>query len=315
MSDAVTIGVAYFTIVESVIIIIGNIFTIFVFWKHRNSLKRTYFLLINLAVGDVLVGFTQLTMIGMDVIPQQIRLNITNTEHISISIAFQTSFFFASLFFLVLISLERAYGTIWPLRHRLASTRGYIYSVIVVWMAGICIGVLALLAEYTIVDPVDQMVVLCSIIVASLMTICVSYLSIRTRLNYKVRSIGTVQNRQNAPDQKTKLSKTLFVVIAVSLVCFLPSTVGYLVHYLCSKCVPSPLVYVFNIFYFASSIINPIIYSFRIPIFRETLKELKLCKQSKQYRVNYKPRGLVIDQDSNGKEGPQFLVTLELANI
>ena len=290
MTDAATVGVAYVTLVESLIIIAGNVFTIFMFWKHRNKLKRTSLLLINLAVADLLVGFSQLTMVGIVTIPLQMRANITSTRHISITIALQTSLFYTSLFSLVLISLERAFALIWPLRHRIASTKGYINSVIFVWLAGISVGAMALLAEYKILDPVLQMVALCSIIVASLITICVSYLAIRTRLNCKPPAIDFAHNRQNGPEQNAKLSRTLFIVTAVSVVCFFPSTVGYLIHYLCSKCVPSPLVLVFTIFYFANSIINPIIYSFRMSIFRETLKQVKLTRQAKQYRVSYMPR-------------------------
>ena len=40
---------------EVTIIIMGNAFTIFVFWKQRLRLKRTFLLLINLAVADLLV--------------------------------------------------------------------------------------------------------------------------------------------------------------------------------------------------------------------------------------------------------------------
>ena len=52
---AIIIALLLAAILESVIIIVGNAFTIFVFWKHRNRLKRTSFLLINLAVSDLLV--------------------------------------------------------------------------------------------------------------------------------------------------------------------------------------------------------------------------------------------------------------------
>ena len=48
---------------EAIMIIIGNRFTIFVFWNQRSGIKRTYFLLINLAVADLLVGITELTVL------------------------------------------------------------------------------------------------------------------------------------------------------------------------------------------------------------------------------------------------------------
>ena len=43
-----------------------------------------------------------------------------NNAHKNISIAFQEIFMFSSAFFLALISLERAYYLICPLRHRIS---------------------------------------------------------------------------------------------------------------------------------------------------------------------------------------------------
>ena len=42
----------------------ANTFTIFVFWNKRSRIKRTYFLLINLAIAVLLVGITELTVLG-----------------------------------------------------------------------------------------------------------------------------------------------------------------------------------------------------------------------------------------------------------
>ena len=49
---------------QSLIVCIGNSLTIYVFWTHRNKLKRTSLLLINLAVADLFVGVTDLILMG-----------------------------------------------------------------------------------------------------------------------------------------------------------------------------------------------------------------------------------------------------------
>ena len=49
-STYITLVIIY--TLEAVLIVFGNAFTIFVFWTERFRLKRTYFLLINLAVAD-----------------------------------------------------------------------------------------------------------------------------------------------------------------------------------------------------------------------------------------------------------------------
>ena len=118
MYNTAIIVVQFAAILESIIIIVGNIITIFVFWKHRNRLKRTSFLLINLAVADLLVGFTEPIALGAVNIPEHFEERNFNSAHNkNISIAFQIAFSFASVFFLVLISLERGFALIWPLRH------------------------------------------------------------------------------------------------------------------------------------------------------------------------------------------------------
>ena len=287
MSNTATIVIIFAAVFESLLIIVGNIFTIFVFWKHRNRLKRTSVLLINLAVADLLVGFIEPVALGTLDIPHQFEDTSINSIRGNVSTAFQMAFSFVSVFFLVLISMERAYALIWPLRHRVASTMGYIYSVTFAWIAGMLLGILTLLAVYEILDFAYWTVAFGCIIVLCLIVVCASYLSIRARLHRRVPAADIVShNSQNGPQQNAKFSRTLFVVITAPLLFWLPSIVICCTHYLCSTCVPKLLFQVINIFRLANSLINPIIYSFRISMFRETFKRMKLCKQSKQYNVS-----------------------------
>ena len=113
---------------EAVLILLGNSFTIFVFWKRRAELKRTSYLLVNLAFADILVAFSVLFSVGRkiryfatDEISQQdwvLNLNLTVDTFGGV----------ASLISLLVISLERLYAVGWPFRHRTLSTRSYIYS-------------------------------------------------------------------------------------------------------------------------------------------------------------------------------------------
>ena len=291
MSNTAIIVILCAVVLESLIIIVGNIFTIFVFWKHRNKLKRTSVLLINLAVADLLFGLTEAISTGTDKLPREFNertLASTANEHIY-AVVFNAMFSFASVLFLVLISLERAYALIWPLRHRVASTKGYIYSVIIVWLAVISTGVLSSLSLHGVFSHVYWTVSSCIVVILCLIVICTSYLAIRKRLNYRAPVLDAAHNRQTEPEQKAKLSRTLFIVIAASLVCWFPSMLVYGIDILCPKCASLLVVSVFNMLRLANSLINPIIYSFRIPMFRETIKRIKLRRPSKQYTVNYRP--------------------------
>ena len=128
--------------------------------------------------------------------------------------------------------------------------------------------------------------------VLCLVTISVSYLTIRARLNNRVPVMDTTHNRETESQQNVKLSRTLFIVITASLLFWIPGIVVNSTQYLCLDCVPLLVFQILNIFRLANSLVNPIIYSFRNPMFSETFKRAKLCKQSKEYTINYTPWGL-----------------------
>ena len=86
-------------------------------------LKRTCLLLINLAVADLLG-------------PQ----NSENWNQILISLRWAVQALGSSLsvMFLALILLQHFYAVFWSLRHGVTSTRTYIFSIVIVWVAGLC---------------------------------------------------------------------------------------------------------------------------------------------------------------------------------
>ena len=290
MDNAAIITVLFAATVESLIIVVGNIFTTCMFWKHRNKLKRTFFLLINLAVADLFVGFTEIISLGAFNIPGHFEETDFNSAHnANIWTAFEISFSYASVFFLTLISLERACALIWPLRHRVSDTKGYIYSATIAWVAAISSGILTLLAVYDILDFSYWIIAVSCVMFLCLVTISVSYLTIRTRLNSRVPVMENTHNRANESQQNVKLSKTLFIAMTASLLFWIPGVIANATYYVCLNCVSLIVFQIFNILRLTNSLVNPIIYSFRIPMFRETFKRVKLCKQSKEYTINYRP--------------------------
>ena len=129
--------------IETVLICIGNAFTIFVFWNQRRFLKRACYLLLNLAVADFLVGATG--VINNTIIKTMLIFHGDFSQ--SVALLFSS----ISLLSLLVISLERACAVIWPFRHRAAGTRIYVTSIIIVWAVGICVAMVNILANYNIV--------------------------------------------------------------------------------------------------------------------------------------------------------------------
>ena len=137
-STYITLVIIY--TLEAVLIIFGNTFTIFVFWTERSRLKRTYFLLINLAVADLLVGITELLIIGIakshNVGEGYGFLMRSRANPIA---AFILLFQGTSVYFLAiaLISMERAFSVLRPIRHRITNSRVYICGIVIVWAFGL----------------------------------------------------------------------------------------------------------------------------------------------------------------------------------
>ena len=273
-SATAIIFTAIFT-VETLVIIIGNTLTIFVFWTHRFHLKEAYYLLINLAVADLLVGVTESKVLGSE----KISNLITQAERkegsgVNPTKAFQVLGFTSSVFFLVLIALERVFALLWPLRHRVTSTRAYAYSIVIVWAAGFSMAAISTLLP-TYYPELGRMagVTVHSCLFISLLVICASYFTIRNHLRTKTNGIDV--HFQNARDQNVRLSRTLFIVVGVSLVVWLPAFVMFSINAFCRRCFPRHLVWSAGVLHLANSMINPFVYSFRMPIFRVALKKLK----------------------------------------
>ena len=272
----------------SFIVFISNTFTVFVFWIHRKKLTRTSFLVINLAVADLFSGLTEIIEVaGGWTLASQIHSNKTIQEVIPPSL--QIVFSFASVFFLVLISLERVFALIWPLRHRVTSAKVYIYSVVIVWLAGIAIGASGFIALLGIYEFTYFVVGAAVIIGFSLITICVSYLSIRKRINNRTPAIDKAESRISA-EQNTKLSKTLFIVIGAYVALWVPSVIWYNISVWYPSLFPHFVTHIFTMLHITNSLVNPIIYSLRIPVFKKTIQQvrnkLKVVKPSKSYTVS-----------------------------
>ena len=252
---------------EAAVIIIGNVFTIFVFkTQSRLHLKRTCLLLINLAVADLLVGVGEVAVLIIHKIPG------TENESLSASWAFQAFGSCVSVMFLALISLERVYAVFRPLHHRVTSARGYIISIVIVWVAGLCIGGLSFLTVYhSKVDNVYAIATGDVLLFFCLVVICASYLSIRSRLYATSPALDVPQSRSTR-DHNLRLSKTFYIVVAVSLFFWLPGFVVYAIREFRSQCCSPTLLSFISALHLANSMVNPFVYSFRMKIFKDALK-------------------------------------------
>ena len=275
-STAITFIIIY--ILEAVFIIIGNSFTIFVFWRQRLHQKRTCFLLINLAVADLLVGISELIGLSTGKFDKMTAAQGNQKKANILLSALPQLVSSTSVFFLALVALERVYAVLYPLRHRVTNTRVYIYAAVIAWVFGLCTAGLYLLPKYyKKVEKIYFTLFIHIGLFIALSVICASYIKIRSRLRSTSAEIAPQTNRST--EHNLRLSKTMYKVIAVSLVFWLPAFVVHTVRDFCHPCFPLFVLWFVNVLHLANSIVNPFVYTFRMPIFRNSLKKLLRKRQ------------------------------------
>ena len=253
---------------EVTIIVMGNVFTIFVFWTRRLRLKRTYLILINLALADLFEGLGEALVLTASAIANGGK-EIFKME--SPWRAFQVFGSSTSVLFLALISLERVYSVLWPFRHRATSTRAYVYSIVIAWVIGVCMSGVWLVKIYHN-DKLYTSLTYSSGLFIALLVICTSYLTIRSRLQNTVPNHDLDVRRKASTEKTLRMSRTSFIVVAVSLVFWLPAFVMFTIKEFCSCFSPLAVGFV-TVLLCANSMVNPFVYSFRMPIFQGALKK------------------------------------------
>ena len=193
-------------------------------------------------MADLLVGLGEALVLAGSTIPNG------GSEEEKIGSPWWASQIFGSstsVLFLVLISLERVYSVLWPFRHRVTSTRAYVYSIVIVWVTGVCMSGLSLLEIY-LIDNI--------------------------RLRVQSTAPNSDFQRQASREKSLRMSRTVFIVVAVSLVFWFPAFIMITIGDFCS-CFSPLAVWFVIVLQLGNSMVNPFVYSFRMPIFQDALKK------------------------------------------
>ena len=260
---------------ESAVIFILNSFTLIAFARNRHLRKRTMYLVINLTVADLLVGGVSIPLTSF-VEPGQERPILEHTVELS-----QCLFFQASLISLSLIALDRLHATLFPFRHCLIGGSFYCKVIAGNWLVALLIA-----CTIHIVHLLFQMPPVCAfvciiLIIAVIIIVC--YVSIAVNVNKG----KTHHHHLGAISSETKLSLTLFIMTAASVLTILPITIWWAFecgNKCLEKVVGRNVLEALTALYFVNSVVNPLIYALRMRAFRKIMKAL-FCKTSRQSRV------------------------------
>ena len=265
-------------VAECLAIVILNTITIIVFLKKRQLQRRSTYLIIHLAIVDLLVG----VVCGPLQIEHALTLfcNMGNynsdlTWSFYVKLSFRHLFSFTSLVNLSAISLERLHATFFPVRHRLVKKWIYRVTIIVVWLTTSTreAAQILLLEVSSGNRTLNNKILYLPFYYIFIFVICLSYFLIVV----KVRCSRHPQFH-GASKRERKLTGTSLIVALVSLLCLLPALMylAILLH-IGNRVNTVHVVHIYMsvlVAFLANSIINPVIYAMRMPGFRTGITEI-----------------------------------------
>ena len=262
-------------------VVILNIITIIIFVKQRQLQRKSTYLIIHLAIVDLLVGavtgplwidffMRQYCDLREDDRPDSIWLFVLER-------ATGYNIDKVSLLNLAFISLERTHATFCPFKHR--SVKKWVYGVVIAVTWLVPVVVMSLVFGLISFNHVSFKItlVLSSYISILLLVIFACYFIIYI----KVRGGRFAQLHGAAGLRERKLTSTMFLVTFGSFLTFLPQMVFWAEVAFDFKLLSSlPTNYAFHIsmavfvFFVFNSLINPMIYAIRMPEFRAGILQI-----------------------------------------
>ena len=247
--------------VMAIIIVFGNCLSILVLLK-RSLRKRSHFLLISLAMADLLVGLFAIPMYMIAWLTRQALVY---------SLVFQCVDMFtglSSVFTLVFISLERLNAIAQPLRHRQLALHSYFIAIATPWVLSIAVTSSRVLLGLAIIDVHQFLSVIITSLSTPLAIMCIAYCVIWRK--EASRLCHTLRARSEA-----RLSKTVLLITGIFMLTWMPFQILVIVTFKCATCnVSLVVVLVIKLLQFSNSVLNFFIYCFRMPSYRRALFSL-----------------------------------------
>ena len=267
-------------IFESVMIVGGNLLTIILFVREKTLRKKSLFLVMNMALADVLLGAVSLPLfVYLLGAYYHLWAASKSTFNFYLFHFLDVTFSQSSLISAVFISCERFYAVYWPLKHKTLSTRAYGFVIFMVWSLAIVISIAYHFSFY----PESSKAAILSwmiFLLSFLFIVCACNIGIWRKVQN--RNIALPQQNR-AASQNQRLTKTLLFVSAISVLSWLPLVIVNYLTFFRQVDIPNVFVNIINILNFSNSILNPFIYVLRIPQFRQILV---LCCSRRQAIMN-----------------------------
>ena len=264
--------------IESAVIIAGNLISIILFMKNNCLRKRGLFLVINLMVADMLAGGSFIADLFFILYSSHCTFSEFNLGSYwrAVPLYFAILFFpLTSLTNIAMISLQQTHATFRPFHHRVIKKWVYGVASAVVWLLAATVSATLVSFKLSTNSRSHYFYLWQSYNCLCLFVICVSYTSTVVKFCCGARS-----PHHGAARRQRKLTVTLLLMTVVSLLMWLPYAVVTFVYFTTNHFeslsdqkklrLNLALIFLFN----ANSLVNPILYAIRMAEFRRALLSL-----------------------------------------
>ena len=250
--------------VMAAIAVAGNTITLVIFLK-RQLRKRPHFLLISLAVADLLVGLLSIPLY------MTLHYDLYEGPVVPVTAIWMDMFTgFTSIFTLAAISLERMYAIGWPFRHRVLNSQVYIFAVAIPWILALIGASAVLVLQHVIRQRYTLIIILSVYLSAPIAVSCTAYFVLWKKERYRMIP------RQAQEVRDLKLAKTVGLITGAFLVTWLPFEFLVIVVNVCTSCrdVSPAIVFLIKLLHFGNSVVNIVIYPVKNEEYRAALVEM-----------------------------------------
>ena len=261
----------YLTITVAIVAV--NLHSMTVFVKNSNLRTRAMYLVINLTVADMFVGGIATVFIVFHFLLNGCEMRFRSKQFLAaqewqpflVIVMIDIWLSLTSVTGITVISLDRMHATFRPFKHR--NIKKWAYGVIIAGVWTLTAMILIPFQQRQLVFPLYLWRSYCFL---CLIVIGVSYTSIALKF-----WCGTRPPSHGAANRQRKLTVTLFIMTIASLLLWLPYVVYTFVSFSVlgrfSSLAHFRLRLSFSLLYHTNSLVNPIIYTIRMPEFRRAL--------------------------------------------
>lgn len=258
-------------IFTSITILFGNTLAIAVFVGKKLLRKRSNILLLNLATADLVIGGIAIPMYVYIFYKShkadQWESRIVNEVYLCVDIFAGLS----SMLLLVVTALERVYSIFFPFSHRCTSRQFYWLSACSAWIIAGCVACLKLLFSRRVIPPSYDNYIIVTVVSLAILTMSASYVAIWSRLQCRRKNSSVIV-------QEKPVAMAMLIVTIAFLGMWLPIYFINLIGSFDSRSVlaiPLNAIYFAKLLQYCNSVVNPIIYSLKLPQFRKALDRLR----------------------------------------